>query len=111
MAPRKLSIWDYIVLIVLAAAALFVFGCIGWVAGTVIGLTCFGTTLDAPAPPGVGMAPNLGPLVEASAQLIAALILGTLSGLALGGVLVGLLCRYVLAPLFAQWPFTGTDDL
>ena len=100
----------------LVVAAVFlagVLGCtwLGWLAGAVRGLENAKAVYSAPAPPGVGLAPNLGPAVRGVAEIGTAALLGVGLGLAGGVAVMALACRFLVAPLARRVrPLTAAQD-
>ena len=76
----------------------------GWLAGTIYGLKQAEPIVNAPAPPGVGLAPNLGPMVDAAVELGTGLLIGIGVGLVVGVIIMLLVCRFVVIPLVRRIP-------
>jgi hypothetical protein len=76
----------------------------GWMAGAIYGLKRAEPIVTAPAPPGVGLAPNLGPVAGGAAELGKGLLLGVGAGLVGGVVVMLLICRFVVVPLVRRVP-------
>jgi hypothetical protein len=70
----------------------------GLMTGTILGLQKAEPTLNRPTT-GVGLAPDLSPLVDATADFLLYYVGGILGGLALGLIVMFLVCRFVLLPL------------
>jgi hypothetical protein len=84
---------------------------LGWLAGAVRGLENATAVYAAPAPPGVGLAPNIGPAVGGVVEIGAGALLGVGLGLAGGIAVMALACRYLVAPVARRVrPLTAARD-
>jgi len=110
VGPRRLNWAGRIVLSLtfVAGVALFVYG--GVVVGSIVGLERGMPHLTAPPTKGVGLAPDLSGLANATAELAAAMLLSTLGGLLLGVFVMSALCLFLraLAIRWAPW-FTAIN--
>lgn len=93
-----------LLLIVAFAAGLAVFVWAGWFAGMIVGLERGALVMEKPRPPGIGLAPNLGGILDGAAELGAALVVGVGGGLLAGSVIMWAGCRFLLAPLLRAVP-------
>jgi hypothetical protein len=83
---------------------LLVFVWAGWLAGAIYGLKQAEPIVNSPAPPGVGLAPNLGPMVDGAVELGKGLLMGIGVGLVVGVIIMFLICRFVVSPLARRSP-------
>jgi hypothetical protein len=83
-----------------------VLGCgwVGWWIGTIVGMERAMPVVNAPTPPGPGLAPNLSPVLGGAIELGRGILIGIASGLGGGCVIMVLICRYVIAPLVRRVP-------
>jgi hypothetical protein len=77
---------------------------LGWVAGTMTGLMLAEPHLSAPPGPGVGLAPDLQPTVDAGVRIGLAMLGGVVGGFIVGQVVMAFVCRYPLLWLLRRVP-------
>jgi hypothetical protein len=77
---------------------------LGWVAGAIVGLMLAEPHLSAPPGPGVGLAPDLQPAVDAGVRIGLAILGGVVGGFVVGQVVMACLCRYPLFWLLRRVP-------
>ena len=99
----RLTTAGRVLLIIAFAAGLAVFVWAGSVAGMVVGLERAMPAMEKPRP-GIGLAPNLGGLVDGSVEFGAATIVGMGVGLLAGLVVMWAGCRFLLAPMLRAVP-------
>jgi hypothetical protein len=89
--------------IIAFAAGVAVFVWAGWLAGVIVGMERGAPALNTPRP-GIGLAPNLGGILDWAAELSAAMLVGVGVGLLAGLVVMWAACRFLLAPLLRAVP-------
>jgi hypothetical protein len=106
LAHRRVRLTDAGRAVTVAAylAGVLCCGWLGWWAGTIFGLGQAMPVVNAPAPPGIGLAPNLGPMVGGAVELGRGILLGIAAGLGGGCIVMVLICRYLIAPLARRMP-------
>jgi hypothetical protein len=77
---------------------------LGWVAGAMAGLMLAEPQLSAPPGPGVGLAPDLQPTVDAGVRIGLAMLGGVVGGFVVGQVVMACVCRYPLFWLLRRVP-------
>jgi hypothetical protein len=91
-----------VALVLIAGLAASMYG--GLMVGVIVGLNRAEPKLNAPPGKGVGMAPDLSGLADATADVVIGYVGGLVGGLVIGLVLAWLGYRYVLKPLALAVP-------
>jgi hypothetical protein len=101
--PRRLNWAGRLVLCLTFVAGVALFTYLGLHCGVIVGLERGTPHLNAPPPTkGIGIAPDLSGLVNAAAELGAAVLLFTVGGLFAGVIVMSALC-FLLRALAMRW--------
>jgi hypothetical protein len=100
----RLTVAGRAVIVAVYLAGVLCCGWIGWWAGTLFGLDQAMPVVNPPAPPGIGLAPNLWPMLGWAVELGRWILLGIAAGLGGGCVVMVLICRTLIAPLARRVP-------
>jgi hypothetical protein len=103
-APLHLNWIGYLVLAIFFVLGMTIFLYAGLMFGMLGGVILGGDELNQPGHGGVGMAPDLTPLVNGAGKFAGMALLGVSIGLLGGGVIMWLVTRYVMAPLLRFVP-------
>jgi hypothetical protein len=103
--PKPQLNWVGQILVALVLiAGLLVSTYAGLMIGLITGLDRAATDLNAPPGKGVGLAPDLTPLMDATADVVIGFVGGIVGGLVVGGVLGWLAYRFLLKRLALAIP-------
>jgi hypothetical protein len=102
IGPRRLNWAGRLILILTFVAGVALFTYVGLHCGVIVGLERGTPHLNGPPTKGVGIAPDLSDLVNAAAELGAAMFLFTLGGLLAGVIVMSALC-FPLRALAMRW--------
>jgi hypothetical protein len=102
VGPRRLNWAGRLILCLTFVAGVAPFTYAGLHCGVMAGLERGTPHLTGPPPKGIGIAPDLSGLVNAAAELGAAMLLFTLGGLLAGIIVMSALC-YLLRALAMRW--------
>jgi hypothetical protein len=101
---RRLTVAGRAVVVAVFVAGVLCCGWLGWWAGVIYGLEQAEPVVNATAPPGPGLAPNLWPMFGGAIELGRGILLGIGVGLGGGCVVMVLVCRYLVVPLARRVP-------